>query len=309
MQAGRQPSPGARMETPLAILFVDIADSTQLFERMGNVDATALTRRTLRQLRLIVEAVRGEVVKTMGDGLLAAFPSADDAGYAAIAMIDGRSDIPVPLRVGLHYGPVVRRPEDLYGDACNVCARVEALAKPGEILATADFAALLSGPLKRRSRPLNAVSVKGKAAPLRIHQLCTEEVADDPGDSTTMAFTVQAPWAQAGGQLTLHVTYRGEIRTLGVLAQRLTVGREEASGLRILSRRTSRQHAVIDFSRESFLLTDHSTNGTFVRSGESLPLMLRRDSTKLVGSGLIGFGAEPVNLDQDHVAAFRCELA
>jgi pSer/pThr/pTyr-binding forkhead associated (FHA) protein len=93
------------------------------------------------------------------------------------------------------------------------------------------------------------------------------------------------------------------------MRQRLNVGRDESSALRILSRQTSRQHAVIDFSRESFIITDQSTNGTFIRSGRSLPVALKRDSTKLVGTGLIGFGAEPEDAEQDHVAAFHCELA
>ena len=296
------------METPLAILFVDIADSTQLYERVGNVEAAALTQKMLRHLRLAIEKNHGQVIKMLGDGLLGAFPAAEEAGWAAIAMIESQAVFRLQLRVGLHFGPVVQRQDDLYGDACNVCARVEALAKPGEILATEDFTLLLSERLKRRTKPLNNISVKGKAAPLHIHQLCTTEVADQPMDSMTVA-AVSLPDFQAQSRLTLHVAYKGAVHTLDAGHQRLSVGREETSALRILSRQTSRQHAVIDFSRESFIITDHSTNGTFVRSGRSLPVALKRDSTKLVGVGLIGFGAEPEDAEQDHVATFRCELA
>lgn len=296
------------METPLAILFVDIADSTQLYERMGNVEAAALTQKMLRHLRTVIEGKRGQVIKMLGDGLLGAFPSAEDAGWAAITMVESQAAFRLQLRVGLHFGPVVQRPDDLYGDACNVCARVEALAKPGEILATEDFVLLLSEGLTRRTKPLNNIAVKGKSAPLRIHQLCITDVADEPSDSMTMA-AVSLPDLSARSRLTLHVAYKGTVHTVDAVQRRLSVGREESSTLRILSRRTSRQHAVIDFSRESFILTDHSTNGTFVCSGDSLPVALKRDSTKLVGSGLIGFGDEPEHPDQDHVAAFRCELA
>lgn len=296
------------MEKPLAILFVDIADSTQLYERMGNVEAAALTQKMLRHLRLVIERNHGQVIKMLGDGLLGAFPTAEEAGWAAITMVDSQAVFRLQLRVGLHFGPVVQRIEDLYGDACNVCARVEALAKPGEILATEDFVLLLSETLRRRTKPLNNITVKGKLAPLRIHQLRTTEVADEPVDTMTVA-AVPVPDLLARSRLTLHLAYKGTLRTLDAAQQRLSVGREESSALRILSRRTSRQHAVIDFSRESFILTDHSTNGTFIRSGRSLPVALKRDSTKLVGIGLIGFGAEPEDAEQDHVAAFRCELA
>lgn len=297
------------MEKPLAILFVDIADSTQLYERMGNVEAAALARKMLRHLRLVIESGGGQVVKTLGDGLLAAFPAAEEAGWAAITMIESQSLFRLRLRVGLHYGPVVQRPEDLYGDACNVCARVETLARPGEILATDDFVRLVSERLRRRTKPLNNVAVKGKSAPLRIHEVCTKDVADEPTDSATVVMALPGTGAPPLNRLTLHLTYKGASRSLDMERQRLTVGRDEASGLRVLSRRTSRQHAVIDFSRESFILTDHSTNGTFVCSGHSLPVVLKRDSTKLVGSGLIGFGAEPEDAEQDHVCTFRCELA
>ncbi|HYG91804.1 MAG TPA: adenylate/guanylate cyclase domain-containing protein [Azospirillum sp.] len=297
------------MEKPFAILFVDIADSTQLYERMGNVEAAALTRKMLRHLRLVIETNEGQVIKMTGDGLLAAFPTAEQAGWAAVAMIDGQAMFRLQLRVGLHFGPVVQGQEDLYGDACNVCARVEALAKPGEILATEDFVLLLSERLRRRTKLLNTVTVKGKSASLRIHQLRTTEVADEPTDSATAALTLPNPDSPVVSRLTLHLTYKGAVHILDALHRRLTVGREASSDLHIPSRRTSRQHAVIDFSRESFILTDHSTNGTFIRSGRSLPVALKRDSTKLVGTGLIGFGAEPEDTSQDHVAAFRCELA
>lgn len=295
------------METPLAILFVDIADSTQLYERMGNIEAAALTQKMLRHLRMVIEGKRGQVIKMLGDGLLGAFPSAEEAGWAAITMVESQAAFRLQLRVGLHFGPVVQRTEDLYGDACNVCARVEALAKPGEILATEDFVQLVSDDLRRRTKLLNNISVKGKSAPLRIHQLHTTVLPDEPSDNMTMA-AVSLPEA-AASRLMLHVDYKGTAFTVDAVQRRLSVGREESSALRILTRRTSRQHAVIDFSRESFILTDHSTNGTFVRTGDSLPVALKRDSTKLVGSGLIGFGEEPEHPDQDHVAAFRCDLA
>jgi adenylate cyclase len=297
------------MEKPLAVLFVDIADSTQLYERIGNVRAAALAEATLLHLRRCIEQNDGTVVKLLGDGLLAAFPTADDACRAAGVMMDSQARFGLQLRVGINYGNVVQGQGDLYGDACNVAARVEALARPGEILATEDFAQRLSPDLKRRTKLLNNVAVKGKTAPLRIYEVRGADVADDAIESTTVAFSLSEMKAQAHGTLTLHLTYQQQRITLNRHTPRLTVGRDEASGLRVLSRQCSRQHGMFDFSRESFLFTDHSTNGTFVRPGESPPMVLRRDSAKLVGSGLIGFGAIPQDETQDHVAAFRVELA
>lgn len=296
------------MEQPLALLFVDIADSTQLYERVGNMQAAALAQKVLAHLRLIIAANGGTVIKSLGDGLLGAFPTADGAARSALTMMEQQPSYGLLLRVGIHFGPVIQGKEDLYGDACNVAARVEHIARPSEILATDDLVQRLSPPLQRRAKLLNSISVKGKATPIRVFQIRLNGEAEETVDSTTVGLTVSNR-LDGHGMLTLHLTYRDATVTMNSLLPRIAVGRDETSGLRILSRQTSRQHAVIDFSRESFILTDHSTNGTFIRTGDSLPVVLRRDSTKLVGSGLIGFGAEPRSPNEDHAVSFRGELA
>ncbi len=294
------------LEKPLALLFVDIADSTMLYERIGNATAAALTQRVLAHLRQLVAGHRGAVIKSLGDGLLGAFPAADDSVRAALAMMAAQDDYGLRLRIGIHHGPVIEGIGDLYGDACNVAARVQQIARPGEILATEALIAGLSPDLLALSKLLSNVAMKGKAIPIRVHQIRPTAEVDEAQDSTTLGYSAKTG---ADAMLTLHLSYRGQDILMSRALPRVTIGREESSGLRIASRQTSRQHAVIDFSRESFILTDHSTNGSFIRSGGSPPVVLRRDSTKLVGRGLIGFGAEAQNENQDHVIAFRGELA
>ncbi|QCG98940.1 adenylate/guanylate cyclase domain-containing protein [Azospirillum sp. TSA2s] len=288
-------------------MFVDIADSTMLYERIGNATAAALTQRVLSHLRRLVEEQRGGVIKSLGDGLLAAFPVCDDSARAACAMMGIQDQHGMRLRIGIHFGAVIEGVGDLYGDACNVAARVQQIARPGEILATQALVDGLSPDQRSRTKPLSNVAMKGKAAPIRVHQIRTADEADDAIESTTLGFSL-VPEASRS-MVTLHLSYRGQDIAMSRGLPRVTIGREDSSGLRIASRQTSRQHAVIDFTRESFLLTDHSTNGTYIRSGGSPPVVLRRDSTKLVGSGLIGFGAEALDESQDHVVAFRGELA
>ncbi|QCO15810.1 adenylate/guanylate cyclase domain-containing protein [Azospirillum brasilense] len=292
------------MEKPLALLFVDIADSTLLYELAGDRKAAALTQRVLEGLRRIVGENGGAVVKSLGDGLLACFPASDDAARSALAMMERQGDFGLRLRAGLHFGPVIAGPGDLYGDACNVAARLEAIARPGEILASDDLVDRLSPALRKRARLLNSVSVKGKAAPVRVHQIRDGDATPEAEDNATVGLPLSEP-GSGRGLPSLRLSGRGADATLTPLLPRVTVGRDEGCGLRIPSRRTSRQHAVIDFSRGGFLLTDHSTNGTFIRTGESPSLLLRRDSTKLTGRGLIGFGGEPLRPDEDHVLAFQ----
>lgn len=299
------------MESSFALLFVDIADSTQLYERLGDAGAATLTRKLLRHLRLVIAVNDGQVIKVMGDGLLAIFPTADDAAWAAGTMAASQRVFSLSLRLGLHYGTAIQGEDDLYGDACNVAARVETLARPGETLATDALVQRLSPRLQRRAVRLKAVTVKGKTAPIRIHRLGESgtEDEDDTPDSATIGVTSLSTLPPADGETLLRLTYRGRDIVLRPGQPRLTIGRDEICALRILSRRTSRHHAVIDYSRGGFILTDHSTNGTFLRSGDSRPVTVLRDHARLMGGGLLGFGAEPDGDDQDHVIVFRCDVA
>jgi class 3 adenylate cyclase len=293
------------MEKLCAILFADIVDSVQLYERVGNAEAARLNQTVIAHARLAVEAHHGEVIKSLGDGLLAVFDRAEDAGWTAASIIDSQEVFGVGLRIGLHFGPIIQGSFDVFGDACNVAARVQAIARAGEVLATEDLVKSLSASLLAHARCLNNVSVKGRSTPLRIYQLWGPD-GDDEGFECTVVGTDLARAMVVGGA-TLRLTYRGRDFMLNRASPRLLVGRDESCQVRVLSPSTSRKHAVLDFSRETFMLTDHSTNGTFVRSGPSLPMLLKRDATKLVGQGLIGFGAEPTGHGDDHEAAFRCE--
>lgn len=301
------------MDSPFALLFVDIADSTPLYERLGDAAAATLTRKMLRHLRLVIDVNGGQVIKVMGDGLLAVFPTADDAAWAAGTMTDSQEVMGLRLRLGLHYGTAIRGDGDLYGDACNVAARVETLARPGEALATDTLVRRLSPPLAARAVPLKAVRVKGKNAPIHIYSLSPARRAADEGSSTgngpTIGLTRLAGPAFGTVETLLHLAYGGRTLTLHPGQPRLTIGRDDICALRLPARCTSRHHAVIEYSRGAFILTDHSTNGTYLQAGTARPVAVVRDHARLVGAGLLGFGAEPVHENDGHVVAYCCETA
>ena len=95
------------MTRPVAIMFADMADSTGLFERLGDERAARLTQSVLARLREAGEAQRGRVVKLLGDGLLLIFPAAAFAHAAASAMLGVQAQCGVGLRVALHQGAIV----------------------------------------------------------------------------------------------------------------------------------------------------------------------------------------------------------
>ncbi len=118
-----------------AILAADVAGYSRL---MGEDQARTLD--ALRQLRKdlfepVVDEYRGNVVKRMGDGWIVEFASVSDAVACAIQVQTGLAGHEViRLRTGIHIGEVVFEEEDVFGDGVNVAARLQELAKPGEVL-------------------------------------------------------------------------------------------------------------------------------------------------------------------------------
>jgi len=84
-----------------------------------------------------IEDHSGRIFNTAGDGFLATFASANNALEAALAIQDGFTASPLRLRIGLNLGDVIEENGDVFGDGVNIAARLEAMAEPGGILASA----------------------------------------------------------------------------------------------------------------------------------------------------------------------------
>ena len=78
------------------VLFADLRGSTGMYESLGNTDATAVVTRSVSLLASVVQAHGGQVVKTLGDGLMAVFDAPDASVAAADEMHDAMTRIGVP---------------------------------------------------------------------------------------------------------------------------------------------------------------------------------------------------------------------
>src|SRR6201987_4790773 len=74
--------------TSLTFLFTDLKGSTALYERVGDLVPYDLVRQHFRVLHDVVRAEAGAVVKTIGDAVMATFPTPDRAVAAALRMRD-----------------------------------------------------------------------------------------------------------------------------------------------------------------------------------------------------------------------------
>jgi class 3 adenylate cyclase len=125
----------------VTFLFTDVEGSTKLWEQHPAAMKVAVARHDAI-LRSAVEAHLGYVVKTTGDGLLAAFATAHAALAAAVQaqrslLAETWSEIgSLGARMGLHTGPAEERAGDYFGPALNRTARLMAAGHGGQILLT-----------------------------------------------------------------------------------------------------------------------------------------------------------------------------
>jgi class 3 adenylate cyclase len=128
--------------TSLTFLFTDLKGSTALYDRVGDIVAYDLVREHFRVLQEIVSSEGGAVVKTIGDAVMATFPTPDRAVSAALRMRDSvqslRNDLLV--KIGIHEGPclavTLNDRLDYFGQTVNIAARVQSLADSRAIFST-----------------------------------------------------------------------------------------------------------------------------------------------------------------------------
>jgi len=133
--------------TSLTFLFTDLKGSTELYERVGDLVAFDLVRAHFRIVLDIVASAGGAVVKTIGDAVMATFPTPEKAVGAALRMreaMDGlnaeRQGENLALKIGIHEGPclavILNDRQDYFGQTVNMAARVQNRADSRAILAT-----------------------------------------------------------------------------------------------------------------------------------------------------------------------------
>jgi len=133
--------------TSLTFLFTDLKGSTELYERVGDLVAFDLVRAHFRALTEIVAGEGGAVVKTIGDAVMATFPSPARAVAAALRMREAMRSLneerrlgELLLKIGIHEGPclavALNERQDYFGQTVNIASRVQSLASSRAIFAT-----------------------------------------------------------------------------------------------------------------------------------------------------------------------------
>jgi len=172
--------------TSLTFLFTDLKGSTDLYERVGDLVAFDLVQSHFKVLQEIVAQEGGAVVKTIGDAVMATFPTPDRALSAALRMREAMIELnrkgsteDLLLKIGIHEGPCLavnlNERQDYFGQTVNIASRVQGLAGTRAILTTApvvqhpEAAVILqAGGLKPTAQQR---SVRGVAGEVAIYEI------------------------------------------------------------------------------------------------------------------------------------------
>jgi adenylate cyclase len=162
-----------------AILAADVVGYSRLIEadEAGTLAAIKSHREALIDPK--IAQYHGRIVKLMGDGLLAEFPSAVEAALCAVEiqhkMAERNADVAeerrVTCRIGINIGDIVVEDDDIFGDGVNIAARLEGLADPGGICISRPVHTQIKGKLDLTFEHLGEKKVKNIAEPVSVYRV------------------------------------------------------------------------------------------------------------------------------------------
>jgi adenylate cyclase len=278
----------------VAILFADVVGSTQLYDKFGDTKASETVAQCLEVMKDSTYQFNGTVIKTIGDEVMSTFPTVDEAMGAAVMMqtritADNRQEgrIPVSIRIGCHYGPVVQEQNDIFGAAVHTANRMTSQAKAKQVIISGGSVEKMNPDLRKQTRQIDVATVRGKLDEVALYELLW-----NPEEATSMLPTIE--WENQRKESRLLLDFRGETIEVSETRKSVIMGRADDNDVVIKGNLISRIHAKVEMRRGKFMLVDQSTNGTFVQNVQGEETFVRRDSTELHGEGTIGLGrAEP----------------
>jgi class 3 adenylate cyclase len=274
----------------VAIVFADVVGSTQLYDKFGDTKASETVAHCLEIMKDATHQFNGTVIKTIGDEVMSTFETVDDAMGAAVMMqtritTETKDDgIPVTIRIGCHYGPVVQEQNDIFGAAVHTANRMTSQAKAKQIVISGFTVEQMSPDLRKQTRQIDVATVRG-----RLDEVALYELVWQPEEATSMLPTIE--WESRDRRVSkLLLNFRDSTVEVSDKRKSINLGRADDNDLVIKGNLISRIHAKIEMRRGKFVLVDQSTNGTFIQNVRGQETFVRRDTTELGDEGTIGLG-------------------
>ena len=285
----------------------DIVGSTALYEALGDARAREIVADCFATLNAHCSQHHGQVVAEIGDEVISVFSDPTEAASAASeihADLDEKyvhdDEHKVRLRIGLHYGPLPPGSLMLMTETCKIASWAAGNAKPEQTLATR----ALIDELPRLYR----------AVARYVDDETWQFVSVEHVELFEIIWNIESITAYNGEKAARDVerydyvefSYGGASVVLNTARPVISIGRQSQNDLVVDKDLVSRQHLSAQFSRGRGTITDNSTNGSVVINDDGSRVELKRESCRLLGSGVIIPG-HPIEKELDFAINFRCE--
>ena len=166
----------------VCILVIDLVDSVRHMQTAENWCIDVYRRFTSKYIAEDVKALRGRVVKSLGDGLMLEFAHATDAVNAAFAAHRGiaraqvgrntdGSQPELKLRAGGHRAEVVVEAVDIYGSGVNLAARLASVGGAGEVVVSLELRKDLLSGVDAKIEDMGSCYLRGFEEPVRCFRV------------------------------------------------------------------------------------------------------------------------------------------
>ena len=210
-----------------AVWFADIVGYTRLSAK--DEDAALAVVDELQEITLkVVEKSGGRVVKFMGDGVLSVFDSANTALSSALILQEAfhASEVAIThscsLSVGVHLGEVVEASDgDIYGDGVNTAARIEGVARAGQVVLSEDVFRQIRNRAAYEPKPLGEHTLKGLSKPLPLYVLGAEP---EPGQIVVPGAAIGKSSARPSKRSSRPIAIGSTVAVMGFLLLTVAIG-------------------------------------------------------------------------------------
>lgn len=237
-----------------AILFTDAVG----FSGRVNLDESKALAEIERDFTVMRESCArhdGQVLKSLGDGLLMVFTSAVQAVLCAIDIQDrlqkGGGEEALLHRIGIHLGDVLLTSDDAQGDGVNIASRLEQEAMPGGICISGTIYDVVKSRLTVQVRALGEKTLKNIAEPIQVYEIGP---AGSSSDRLTLRRKVEP------GKSSMAPTYAIFFLGLCILG---------AAGIYFVSNKQAENDGTVRFPLPMFQPIDESKIPDLVNGGAS----------------------------------------
>jgi adenylate cyclase len=272
------------------VLFAAMIGGADVYARAGEPAAHDAMEKCQFYLGRAAASCGGRLAKATAQKVMVLTATPDAAADAASAMhlamekLPRMAQVKLSIGVGFHYGPVIQKGDEVFGDTVNLAARLCEHAGSGQIILTERTAKLLSPLYRTWLRNLDKTQIKGRSDEVSLCELVWR------ADENATALARRRPAAENTGLPVLRLKYHDKRIERRREKELLSIGRGEDCGLVVNDDEASRHHCTIERRKDKFVVTDISTNGTYVTIDGEAEVRLEREELTLSKRGWISLG-------------------